>query len=67
MVYFSMVLTRGNPPSNSPEHSPPLRRSSTQCSGACSVLIRDFKDTVYPLFESYTLFLEFIFVPFLAV
>ena len=30
-------------------------------------VIRDFKDTIYPLFESYTLFLDFILVLFLGV
>ena len=31
------------------------------------VIIRDFKDTVHPFFESYTSFLELFLLPFLVV
>ena len=37
------------------------------CISSRRVLVRDFKDTAYPLFESDTLFLECLFVSCLVV
>ena len=41
--------------------------SLSACPSLLVWLFRDFTDTVYPFFESDTLFLEFMFVLFLVV
>ena len=52
---------------NQPPVSDLLQIASRGDPCSAAPLVRDFKDTVYPFFESDTLFLECCFVLFLVV